>query len=372
MKSPSIRPILLLVCACLAASACQPLPDAGKAAAPQILDVHASEVTETEATLSATVHGAERMEGYGFVYGKSDTEDATASDGLRAPSRVAARLNGDVFTARIQGLEENTTYLFAAFADNGAGLSRQTPLLSFHTLSHPAPPEPDLPDQQEVRIPDEHFRAWLLWHFDTDRDGRLSRQEASQVGTIEINTDDIASLEGMEAFSGLIKLHAAGSLKEGVPLGLLESVDLSGNPKLGMVYLPHNQIKEIDLRPVPLTDYLDMTHNRLETIDLRPLVQATLISLGENRLTEVDVRGLAMLDELHCEGNPMSVIRLDNPRLRYLNCAQTRLKELDLRRCPALNTLDCTACPDLATIRLVKGQTLGQVRKDEHTTLVYE
>jgi hypothetical protein len=362
----------ICLCLCLLGAACGRLPDAGRLAAPEIIGIEATDISETEATLTASVRGAGRMAGVGFIYAKvgEETEGSVT---------VRATLDGESFSARISGLEDGAIYVFEAFADNGAGLQCRSGSGRFRTKARPAPDQPDNPDQPNtpdtpafIDLPDEHFRAWVLWNYDADRDGRLSAQEAAAIRVIELNTDETASLEGIQHFPALVKIHAEGSLNGGNPKGRLTTLDLSGNPRLDMLYLPHNQITGLDLSPVPLLTRLEVPYNLLTSIEVSHLSHLNLLSLTANRLTSLDTRGLNGLDELHCDANPLTDLQLDNAVLRYLDCSGTLLTVLDLRKCPKLNVLDCTGCPNLTTVRLSRGQVLGTLRKDDHTTLSNE
>jgi hypothetical protein len=393
-----MRRLLFPIFLCLLGGACGRLPDAWRMAAPEILGIEATEITETEATLVARVQGRGRMAGAGFVYAKAaDGAEAVSDAAVALPGTgtmsAGATMDGETFTARISGLEDGATYVFEAYADNGAGLQCRSEARLFRTKAFPVPddpnepdgpdtpdqpdnPDPDNPDQPEIPsyidIPDDHFRAWVLWNYDTDKDGRLCAQEARLIEIIELNTDETASLEGIHHFPNLHKIHAEGSLTDGEPRGQLSTLDLSGNPLLTMLYLPHNRITTLDPSPAPLLTRLEMPHNLLESIDLSQLKQISLLSLAANRLVTLDVRGLHQLDELHCDENPLTELQLNNANLRYLNCAGTQLSLLDLRKCPKLNDLDCTDCPRLERILLQKGQTIGVIRKDDHTQLSYE
>lgn len=386
----------ICLCLCLLGAACGRLPDAGRLAAPEIIGIEATDISETEATLTASVRGAGRMAGVGFIYAKAGEED-------EGSVTVRATLDGESFSARISGLEDGAIYVFEAFADNGAGLQCRSGAGRFRTKARPAPDQPDNPDNPDnpdqpdnpdnpdqpdqpddpdqpdtpdtpsfIDLPDEHFRAWVLWNYDADRDGRLSAQEAAAIRVIELNTDETASLEGIQHFPALVKIHAEGSLNDGDPKGRLSALDLSGNPRLDMLYLPHNQITGLDLSPVPLLTRLEVPYNLMTSIEVSHLDHLNLLSLTANRLTSLDTRGLNGLDELHCDANPLTDLQLDNAVLRYLNCSGTLLAVLDLRKCPKLNELDCTGCPNLTTVRLSRGQVLGTLRKDDHTTLSYE
>ena len=91
-------------------------------------------------------------------------------------------------------------------------------------------------------VPDEAFRA-ILREFDTDSDGKISKEEAEQVTELNLEwnyeSTQIQNLQGIAFFSEIEILNAAYQK--------LQTVDLSGNKKLKRVNLEFNYIRELDL-----------------------------------------------------------------------------------------------------------------------------
>lgn len=81
-----------------------------------------------------------------------------------------------------------------------------------------------------VPVPDAHFRKYLVDTYDKDGDNRISGAEAAAVTRIEVCTDEIESLSGIEFFNRLTWLKCAGSKKGLLALGRLEALDVSYNP----------------------------------------------------------------------------------------------------------------------------------------------
>ena len=62
-----------------------------------------------------------------------------------------------------------------------------------------------------IPIADANFKAYLVANFDTNGDGEISSSEAKQVTYINVNTDNIYSLDGIEYFTNLTYLRCDGS-----------------------------------------------------------------------------------------------------------------------------------------------------------------
>ena len=106
------------------------------------------------------------------------------------------------------------------------------------TVTAPVPESLNL----EKDVPDAAFRA-VLTQFDTDNDGKISKEEAEQVTELNLEWDwdstQIQNLQGIAFFSEIEILNAAYQK--------LQTVDLSGNKKLKRVNLEFNYIRELDL-----------------------------------------------------------------------------------------------------------------------------
>lgn len=232
----------------------------------------------------------------------------------------------------------------------------------------PASPEASV-GAEGVVIPDEKFRAWILWNYDTDKDGRLSEEEAEGVTKIELSSQDIKTLDGIQFFPNLVHLHASGRDEEHP--GGIQEVDLTHNPKLAHIYLVSNRIRTLRLGDHPDLDHLALSFNALEELSMRHYPKLTLLQVSFNHLQRIDVRGLDELTQFDCDNNPLQEILLGNARLDSFRCEDTRVQTLDFSGCPRMNTVCCTSCPELTTIYLAKGQVLGSLRCDENVQIAY-
>lgn len=234
------------------------------------------------------------------------------------------------------------------------------------------PPEPQQPEGQ-VDIPDSTFRAWILWNYDSNKDGVLDQDEAASVTKIEFSTENVTTMDGIQYFPNLTYLHAQGirDWDNDKNLGKLTELDLSGNPKLQHIHLIYNNIKTLKLAECPDLDYLCIDYNEVTELDVKGFHHMTLLQVSYNKLKTIDVSGLDELTEFHCDSNPIETITLSNAKLESFRCAGTMVKELDFTRCPKINNVDCLNCKNLTTIKLAKGQVVGNIRKEETVKIVY-
>lgn len=126
-----------------------------------------------------------------------------------------------------------------------------------------------------ITFADANFEAYM-GQFDTDHDGEISAEEAGDVTKVEVITDDITSLGGIEHFPNLKELRATGSSvstkgTKAAGAGQLQSIDVSANTKLEILDCRGNQITTIDVSNNPALTVLECTDNpQLETISLAP------------------------------------------------------------------------------------------------------
>jgi hypothetical protein len=143
------------------------------------------------------------------------------------------------------------------------------------------PPEVD----SGIVIADPNFKAFLLNAFDQDKDGFLSEEEAESIVTLNISTDNIASISEIVHFSRLSQLICTGSASLG---GKLTELDLSGNPELTYLNCDFNQLKSLNLAPNPKLTYLSCQGNQLSSLDVTGNLALRYLSCINNpSLTEI-------------------------------------------------------------------------------------
>ncbi len=217
-----------------------------------------------------------------------------------------------------------------------------------------------------IPIADANFKVYLVANFDTDGDGEISSSEAKQVTTIDVNTDDIYSLNGIEYFTNLTHLTCIGTSEwdsnssSYIGIGKLTEIDLSKNVKLAYLTCYNNQLSqlnlnknsqltdltcgnnqllEIDLSSCTLLKDLDCGNNQLTELDLSNNTQLTNLDCIHNQLTQLDLSNNANLITLYCEENQLTELNLSN--CTHLSCFNNQLTQLDLSNNTQLTYLRC-------------------------------
>lgn len=215
-------------------------------------------------------------------------------------------------------------------------------------------------DGAPVQIPDAAFKTYLLAAYDADGSSEIELAEIPSVTEIVLQSDGVRSLEGLQQFPHVEKLVCRG-----ITSGQLESLDLSGSPRLTWLELANNNLTSLDLSACPQLKTLDCSHNRLTSLDLSGNGALEYLDAAFNELTELDLSGNHSLRTVHCEGNQLTVLRtprsesfaelvckgnelesldLSNNRgLHYLDCSENRFQALNLSANRALTWLDCSS-----------------------------
>lgn len=190
----------------------------------------------------------------------------------------------------IRGLEVGTTWHIRAYAINAKGTAYSNDEEFFVPVS----------------FEDEELSSYMLKKGDTDGDGFLSLEEAKNIRSIDICTDHMSSIKGLEYCTGLISIKLAGSGVESGRLG------------------------QIDLKPFHGLETLDLSNNMLTSIDLSGNSRLRTAALAENRLSSLRVPYLAELTRLDIHGNPVSVLNITSlPAIEELDMRGTSISGLN-------------------------------------------
>ena len=221
-----------------------------------------------------------------------------------------------------------------------------------------------------INIPDANFKAYCVANFDTNNDREISYAEALSVNKINVHTDDIFSLSGIEFFSNLQRLRCSGSsyqyvqeygryIGEGklteldisnnvllvsldVVCNRLSSLDVSRNQLLKTLFCSFNSIYNLDVRNNTQLNSLDCMYNQIKVIDVSNNIKLIDFNCGENKIKDIDVSNNTQLIHLNCSSNQLTSINLSNNlSLTQLSCDYNQLKSITISGNTLLTLLNC-------------------------------
>ena len=207
-----------------------------------------------------------------------------------------------------------------------------------------------------VDIPDPNFRKYIIDTFDLNRNGKLSLTEAAVITRIEVVTDNIKSLQGIEYMSALTYLFA-GPSAHGSGQGQLTSLNLSNNKALKYLDCRSNQLNSLNVTHNSNLKEFKCWNNKLEVLDVSANTALEILECDSNLLSDLDVSHNTQLKELRCSNNQISSLILSNAKLTNLGCSSNPLTSLLIIDCPSLEELWCENTP-LATINVSSNSRL--------------
>ena len=178
---------------------------------------------------------------------------------------------------------------------------------------------------QIVTIPDANFKAALLPIADTNNDGEIQVSEAEALQIMDVQSQNIASMEGIQSFVNLTALNcSSNSLTEldvtqnhnleelFFPFNSLNAIDISQNPNLSWLSCSYNEIATLDLSLSPNLFYLNCRYNLLTELDFTNNPSINTVSLEHNLITDLDLSGNPMLDSLWFNDNQLVSLNVQN------------------------------------------------------------
>lgn len=232
----------------------------------------------------------------------------------------------------------------------------------------------EIEDTEIVNIPDPMFKAYMIWRYDANGDGELSRSEAQNVEAIELQSDEIGSLEGLERCGSLRKLNVKSTpIERGDEYkGRITSIDLTHNTALSELRLEFLNIEKINLSQCTELREIGIFLCPIKKLNVSTFKHLCMLGAGYCSLESIDLSESPTLKEVHLDNNMLKTLIVGElPELEYIDINGNQLEEVDFSNCRKLNALDCHNNPALHTIYLKKGQSLGALTKDEHTKIKY-
>ena len=206
-------------------------------------------------------------------------------------------------------------------------------------------------------FPDENLSAWVTANHDTNKDGRLSLDEAMKVTSLKINTGtgpmNVTSAKGIESFPNLQTLNVqninfgtfdgAAWLKVKSLVIKADELDLSKNMDLESFTLSKGDAEsvEVDLSNNPKVKTVIVTGTNCSKLVLGDKPELTNLRCGATPISELDLSGCPNIETLFINDTEITEIDLsDNTKLSSLTCENCKIKELDLSSCCNLRSIN--------------------------------
>lgn len=297
------------------------------------------------------------------------------------------------YKSSIWGYEPGETYYFRAYAitSNGVHYSDEVKF----TFS--------------VTFLSDIFEKYMYDNWDENSDGVLSADECFKVTKIDITSDNVSSLKGVEAFKNLDTLicrgiscgsvGGSGSLSENTILienPYISYIDLSNNrlssyddmatlERLRYLNLSGNALEsfslyntkpsltELDLSNNCLMGYFDSNHKALESLNLNGCTKLGFLRANDSSIKFLDLSGLPELVSLDVNDS-QKLVELKGldlcSKLEGLKCDNCAIEVLDVSGLRSLEILQCDS-PSLKRLYLTKNQKDNLVlRVGEHTEII--
>ena len=220
--------------------------------------------------------------------------------------------------------------------------------------------------KDNIVFEDANFKAYMIKNFDTDGDGEISYEEALAITMIDVDTDNIESLAGIEHMANLTELNCEGPFvmsgyepEEG--RGKLKTLDVSKNTKLTKLYCGFNQFSSLDLTSNVLLERLRCAGNDLNNLDVSKNTELTRLTAYNNHLSSIDVSTNTKLEVIDLSNNQIKSIDISkNESLATFNCDDNLLTELDPSNNQKLTNIYCSN-NNLSSINVRKNQKLAKL-----------
>jgi len=168
---------------------------------------------------------------------------------------------------------------------------------------------------QLIEFEDENFKDAIVSSFNIDlnNDGEISLEEAELVRELNVNGNQINSIDGIEHFINLEKFYCGANN--------LQEIDVSQNLKLNNFGCGGNNLTELDVSLNVELEILSCSENSLQSINLEENTKLIFLGIGENELVEL--------------------ILNENRKLKHLTCSENNITNLNIELCDSLITLGC-------------------------------
>ncbi len=147
--------------------------------------------------------------------------------------------------------------------------------------SIPEPVIQEIVQLTEKSFPDAAFRQVLAEQFDANQNQWLDELEIRDAKSLDVDSMNIASMEGIKYLSELESLYCSGNQ--------LETLDVSNCNKLEILNCYSNRLTELNISGCVNLQHLDCQSNKLETLDVSDCTNLNILDCSYNQLTCLDL-----------------------------------------------------------------------------------
>lgn len=189
---------------------------------------------------------------------------------------------------------------------------------------------------QTTLIPDYDFEMFLInqgYDFGSP-DGSVQTADIDYIQYLDISSQNIYDLTGIEDFTALINLDCSNNS--------LSSLDITQNTNLINLNCMLNNITDLDV-----TQNISLTHiycasNQLTTINVTQNTGLEILSCGGNSLSSLNTTQNNSLIELSCENNQLNTLDVSlNIALTALSCGGNPIMNINVSQNTGLKNLTC-------------------------------
>lgn len=236
-------------------------------------------------------------------------------------------------------------------------------------------------------IKDANFKKWIKTSFMEEGQTRLTAAQAAAITEMYIDvptSSDIASLEGIESFTGLKKFTFKGSADDPKPIDVAglsslknvtdilitatkaEKIEISGLPELTNLNCSKNPaLTTFTVEDTPKLKNLYINDTSIESVVIKNMPDLESVSCGDNakmteftlinapKTTGLDLRNTTAVTDLHVEKLGLtrfdyaayekveSITVKDMPNLTLVNCgSNSNMKEFTLIDAPKMTEMN--------------------------------
>ena len=186
-------------------------------------------------------------------------------------------------------------------------------------------------------VPDDNFEAYLEANNMGDgiaNNDSVLTANIDTVSTIDVSSQNITDLTGIEDFSALTGLYCSGNQ--------LTNLDISNNTALTYLDCGYNQLSYINVNNNTALESLSCRYNQLASLNVSNNTSIEYLFCNNNQLTSLDLTQNNNLIWLYCDANNLTNLDVsENTSLEILSCQLNQLTSLDVSESNSLTYLDC-------------------------------